>query len=193
VVSAQPVPPGEHLVGRVSIRVPPGNLQYRLAIQTSPEAGAVLPKASLRVISRDPDAPRLSDIVLGSRRVPATWIPARGDTVYFNPLRTFRAGEEMQLYYEVAGLTAGSEYATQVTVRRGKGGGGFLKKIFGGGGAAISVKFSEPVPSPTAAVHRTLALQKLQPGAYTLEVSVTDRQGRTDKRAEPFEVTAAGK
>ena len=98
------------------------------------------------------------------------------------------ACEEMQLYYELAGLPAGGDYSTQVAVKRGKGGGGFLRKIFGGGGSALSVKFQEHATTPTAAVRRTLSLQKLQPGDYTLEVTVTDAQGRSDKRVEQFQV-----
>ena len=182
------MPPNENLVGRVAVRVPPGRLQYRLAIQSGADVGSVLPRDSVRVIAAAASAPRLSDLVLGSRRVPAVWHPAPGDTVFFNPLRTFRTGEEMQLYYEVVGLPAGGDYSTQVAVKRGKGGGGFLKKIFGGGGSALSVKFQEHANASTAAVRRTLSLAKLKPGDYTLEVSVTDGAGRTDKRAEQFEV-----
>ncbi len=189
VVSARPVPASENLVGRLAVMVPTGNLQYRLAIQSGEEAGAVLPIQGVRVVSATTaPAIQLSDLALGSRRVPATWQPVPGDTVFFNPLRTFRVGEEMQLYYEVSGLGINSTYSTQLAVRRGRGGGGFLKKIFGGGGSAISVKFSEQVSRPSLAVHRTLSLQKLQPGEYSLEVTVTDGAGRTDRRLEPFEV-----
>ena len=188
VVSTRPVPPNENLVGRVAVKVPGGPLRYRLAVQAGADAGTVFPTDTARAIPVAAASPRLSDLVLGSRRVPATWQPAPGDTVFFNPLRTFRVGEEMQLYYEVAGLPTGSDYSTQVAVKRGKGGGGFLKKIFGGGGSALSVKFQEHAAAATTAVRRTLSLQKLQPGDYTLEVSVTDAQGRGDRRVERFEV-----
>jgi hypothetical protein len=182
------VPPNENLVGRVAVKVPTGDLRYRLAIQAGTDVGTVFPRDSARVVPATASAPRLSDLVLGSRRVPATWQPAPGDTVFFNPLRAFRVGEEMQLYYEVAGLPTGGDYSTQVAVKKGKGGGGLLRKIFGGGGSAISVKFQEHAGAPTTAVRRTLSLQKLQPGDYTLEVTVTDPQGRSDKRVERFQV-----
>lgn len=188
VISAHPVPSGENLVGRVAVAVPPGTLHYRLALQAGEDAGAVLPLESVRVISPTAVIPRLSDLVLGSRRVPAIWQPTPEDTVYFNPLRRFKVGEEMQLYYEVSGLKPSTDYSTQVVVKRGKGGGGFFKKIFGGGGSAISVKFQEHATQSAASVHRLVSLAKLQPGDYTLEVSVTDGQGKTDKRSEPFEV-----
>ena len=188
VVSASPVPPNENLVGRVAVPVPAGPLTYRLAIQSGAEVGAVLPRDSVHVIFDAATTPRLSDLVLGSRRVPAVWHPAPGDTVFFNPLRTFKTGEEMQLYYEAAGLPVNGDYTTQLAVKRGKGGGGFLKKIFGGGASALSVKFQEHSTTPTAAIRRTLSLAKLRPGDYTLEVTITDAAGRSDKRSEPFEV-----
>ena len=188
VVSARPVPPNENLVGRVAVTVPPGPLSYRLALQSGTDVGSVLPRDSVHVVAAEATTPRLSDLVLGSRRVPAVWHPAPGDTVFFNPLRTFKTGEEMQLYYEAAGLPVNGDYTTQVTVKRGKGGGGFLKKLFGGGGSALSVKFQEHSTTPTAAVRRTVSLAKLHPGDYTLEVTITDASGRSDKRSEPFEV-----
>jgi GWxTD domain-containing protein len=188
VVSARPVPPNENLVGRVALRVPAGTLQYRMAIQSGADVGTVLPRDTVRVIPPTAGTPMLSDLVLGSRRVPAVWHPAPGDTVFFNPLRTFKTGEEMQLYYEMTGVSPGADYTTQVAVKRGKGGGGFLRKLFGGGGSALSIKFQEHATSPTAAVTRTLSLAKLKPGEYTLEVTITDAAGRSDRRAEGFEV-----
>jgi hypothetical protein len=148
----------------------------------------VLPRDSVHVVADAATVPRLSDLVLGSRRVPAVWHPVPGDTVFFNPLRAFKTGEEMQLYYEAAGLPVNGDYTTQVAVKRGTGGGGLFKKIFGGGGSALTVKFQEHATASTAAVRRTLSLAKLHPGDYTLEVTVTDASGKSDKRSEPFEV-----
>ncbi|MBA3556699.1 MAG: GWxTD domain-containing protein, partial [Gemmatimonadales bacterium] len=48
-VAPAPVPDGEHLVGRVSVRVPPGQHQYRLAIQQGEESGVILPRDTVRV------------------------------------------------------------------------------------------------------------------------------------------------
>ena len=59
----------------------------------------------------------------------------------FNPLQTFKRSEEMQLYYEVQGLQPGSPYKVRLAVRKQGGSGGLFRKIFGGGGAAISLKF----------------------------------------------------
>jgi hypothetical protein len=78
-------------------------------------------------------------------------------------------------------------YTTQVLVRRGSGGGGLLKKIFGGGGTAISVRFEEQVDAEPG-IARSIALDKLRPGTYTLEVTVTDIRGRKDRRQREFQV-----
>ena len=186
-VAAQPVPPREHLLGRVAVRVPPGHLTYRVAIQQGDDAGLLLPTDTVRVTAVEPAGPRLSDLVLGSRVADLTWVPPAGDTVYFNPLGAYRASDELRVYYEVTGIPAGEEYTTEVQVRRGSGGGGVLKKIFGGGGAAITVKFEERAPE-AAGVQRTIALDRLKPGQYTLEVAVEDASGRKDRRRREFQV-----
>ena len=186
-LAAAPVPPREHLVGRVAVRVPAGRLAYRLAVQQGADGGVVLPTDTVRVAPADPGGPHLSDLVLGSRVANLVWRPTEADTVFFNPTRVHRAAEELRLYYELSGLPVGERYTTQVLVRRGSGGGGLLKKIFGGGGAAISVRFEEQVDAQPG-ILRTIALDKLRPGTYTLEVTVTDVRGRKDRRQREFQV-----
>ena len=70
----------------------------------------------------------------------------------------------------------------------GSCGGGVFKKIFGGGGAALSLKFSGQASAATEAAHRGLKLDKLKPGMYVLELQVTDQSGRRDQRLQPFQV-----
>ena len=186
-IAAAPVPPREHLVGRIAIPVPPGRYSYRLAVQQGEDGGVVLPTDTIRVAAAEPGAPRLSDLVLGSPAANLTWRPTESDTVFFNPTRVHRAAQELRLYYELHGLPVGEMYTTQVLVRRGSGGGGLLKKIFGGGGTAISVRFEEQVDAEPG-IARSIALDKLRPGTYTLEVTVTDIRGRKDRRQREFQV-----
>jgi len=190
-VSPAPVPEGEHLVGRVSLPVPPGQFQYRLAIQQGEESGVVLPRDTVRVGQPTSTALALSDLVIGNRDGNLYWRRSEQDTVMFNPLRTFRRNEDMELYYEVEGLAQETPYTVRIAVRKQGGSGGVFRKIFGGGGAAISLKFDERASFPVAATHRSLNLDKLKPGQYTLEVMVEDGQGRTDRRAADFEVVSA--
>jgi GWxTD domain-containing protein len=187
-VSPAPVPDGEHLVGRVALKVPAGRLTYRLALQQGEESGVVLPRDTVRVGQPTSTALALSDLVLGSRSTNLYWRRTDKDTVMFNPLRTFKRGEEMALYYELEGLSSGTPYSVRITVRKQGGSGGIFKKIFGGGGAAMSLKFDEEATFPVASSVRSLDLERLKPGHYTLEVIVDDGQGRTDRRTADFDV-----
>ena len=189
-VAPAPVPPGEHLVGRVSLPVPSGQFQYRLAIQQGEEAGTVLPRDTVRVGQPTSTALALSDLVIGSRGANLYWRRSEQDTVMFNPLATYRRSEDMELYYEVEGLAEATPYTVRIAVRRQGGSGGMFRKIFGGGGAAISLKFDEQATFPVTANHRNLNLDRLKPGRYTLEVLVEDGQKRTDRRSADFEVVA---
>ena len=93
----------------------------------------------------------------------------------------------MRVFYEVLGIDPGERYATQVAVKRGDGERSLLQKIFGGGGAAITVRFEEEA-TPSAGVQREIALENLKPGMYTLEVMVTDASGRKDRRQQQFQI-----
>jgi GWxTD domain-containing protein len=187
-VSPAAVPGGEHLVGRVNIPVPPGNYTYRLAVQEGEDAGVVLPRDSLRVGRPTSATLALSDLVLGNRTTNLSWRRTAEDTVLFNPLRTFRRDEDMELYYEVEGVAAGSKYDVRIAVRKQGKNGGLLKKVFGGGSAQLTLKFDETAAFPLTATHRSLRLNKLKPGYYSLEVEVEDAQGRRDRRAQGFQV-----
>jgi GWxTD domain-containing protein len=187
-VAPEPVPEGEHLVGRVAVPVPSGRFDYRLAVQQGEDAGVVLPRDTVRVGGPTSAALALSDLVLGSRAANLAWRRSTQDTVLFNPLHTFKQSEEMQLYYEVNGLRPGEPYEVRLAVKRQGGGGGLFRKIFGGGGAAMSLKFDAQATARLESAHRGLQLDRLKPGHYVLEVTVTDDQGRRDQRVKEFQV-----
>jgi GWxTD domain-containing protein len=187
-VAPAPVPDDEHLVGRVSVPLAPGRFDYRLAIQQGEETGVLLPRDTVRVGRPTATALALSDLVLGSRNTNLLWRRTAEDTVVFNPLGTYKRNESMELYYEVEGLSAGTEYTVRIAVRKQGGGGGLFRKIFGGGGAQISLKFEETASFPVTNTSRSLKLDKLKPGMYTLEVAVEDDQGRMDRRLKEFQV-----
>jgi GWxTD domain-containing protein len=186
-VAPERVPPDEHLVGRVGTTVPPGSLQYRLAIQQGDDAGMTLPRDTVRVGPVNAAALSLSDLVLGSRTANLGWRRTPDDTVLFNPLRTYKRGEEMELYYEIEGLRP-APYTVELAVRKKGGGGGIFRKIFGGGGAAIKLKFDQQATTPTVYTHRSLKLDRLKPGMYVLQLLVVDADGRKDYRTREFQV-----
>jgi GWxTD domain-containing protein len=186
-VAPAPVPQNEHLVGRVGATVPPGFLQYRLAIQQGDAAGVTLPRDSVRVGPVSPASLSLSDLVLGSRSANLAWKRTEDDTVLFNPLRTYRRSDEMELYYEIEGLRP-TPYTVELAVKRKGSSGGLFRKIFGGGGAAIRLKFEEQATSSQVTTHRSLQLNRLKPGNYVLELTVVDSDGRKDRRRQEFQV-----
>jgi GWxTD domain-containing protein len=190
-VAPEPVPENEHLVGRVAVPVPQGRLQYHLAVQQGEDAGIVLPRDSVRVGPPESGQLALSDLVLGDRAANLAWRRTDQDTVLFNPLESFKRSDEMQLYYEVGGLRPGSPYEVRIAVKRQGGGGGLFHKIFGGGGSALSLKFNAQATTPLESAHRGLQLERLKPGNYVLEVTVTDDRGRRDQRTRPFQVVQA--
>jgi hypothetical protein len=65
-----------------------------------------------------------------------------------------------------------------------------FRKIFGGGGAALSLKFDAQAGAQLESAHRGLQLDRLKPGNYVLEVTVADDQGRKDQRVQPFQVVS---
>lgn len=182
------VPDHEHLVGRVAVSVPAGRLEYRLSIQQGEDAGIVLPRDTVRVGRTQPNPLVLSDLVLGSRGANLAWRQSESDTVFFNPLRTYKRSDLLELYYELSGLDPGGSYATEVVVRNRSGGGGLFKKLFGGGGAALGLKFDERPTTPTLRVRRSVQLDRLKPGEYVLLVKVSDGDGKFDVREQPFDV-----
>jgi GWxTD domain-containing protein len=186
-VAPERVPPKEHLVGRVGTTVPAGSLQYRLAIQQGDETGMTLPRDTVRVGPTTASVLSLSDLVLGARSANLGWRRTPTDTVLFNPLRTYKRGEEMQLYYEIEGLRP-APYTVELAVRKKGGGGGIFRKIFGGGGAAIKLKFEQQATTPTVSTHRSLKLDRLKPGTYVLQLLVVDAAGRKDYRTREFQV-----
>lgn len=179
-LSKTPVPATEHLVGRAQVHVPPGVHRYRLLLQQGEDAGMVQPTDTVRVAQGPYLA--VSDLVLGRRHSNLRWIVSPEDTVYINPLETFHRTEDMQLYYEVYGGEAGATLKTEVTVRKGSGGGLF------GGGRAMSLKFEEPSQGSVDRLLREVSLSKLKGGSYTIEVKVTRPDGYTDSRAQQFVV-----
>ncbi|HZB27037.1 MAG TPA: hypothetical protein VE282_00630, partial [Gemmatimonadales bacterium] len=186
-VAPAPVPAQEHLVGRVSAIVRPGPLQYRLALQQGEAAGVTLPRDSVRVGPVTPSALSLSDLVLGSRTTNLTWRRTPNDTVLFNPLRTYKRNDQMELYYEIDGLRP-APYTVELAVKKKGSSGGLFRKIFGGGGAAIRLKFEEQATTPHVSTHRSLQLSRLKPGEYVMELVVVDAGGRKDRRTQEFRV-----
>ena len=102
---------------------------------------------------------------------------------------TFKRNQDMDLYYEVEGLHGGNALhgssrgaeagwqwrAVQEDLRRRRR-------------RPCHSSSTEQGAFPVGSSHRSLKLETLKPGNYTLEVVVDDGQGRTDRRSQPFQV-----
>ncbi len=181
-VSAQPVPRGEWLVGRIGVFVPAGRYAWRVAVQEG-ESGILSPLDTVTVIGGGPLA--LSDLVVGSANTNLRWLRTPADTVYFNPAGSLRADLPLELFFEVGGVPAGESYRTEVKISRPSGWGP-IGRFFSGGGS-ISVKYDEESPGDRTAVQRTVDISRLKPGTYALEVTV-EHAGRKVRKRHSFQI-----
>ncbi|MES1259245.1 MAG: hypothetical protein ABUL71_01525, partial [Gemmatimonadota bacterium] len=174
--SAEPVPEGGTLFGRLPLHVPPGDYTVRVALET-PSRGVMGPRQLVRVASPKADSIDLSDLALGARTVRLSWRTARGDTVWINPSRNFRAGEPMQLYFEVFGLPVGTKYQAELRVFKA-----------GDRNSQLSVAFPVTAANIPDAIRRDIDLGRLGTGSYELQVTVTTASGAKSVRRGEFTV-----
>jgi hypothetical protein len=120
-------------------------------------------------------------------------MPRATDTAWVNPLRTFSSREAMQLYFEVSGVPTGAAYRTDLAIYRVSGDSAVSTRaetvVSQGGAPAISLGFSQTHPGGVAPVRRELALQRLKPGEYVLQVTVSTAGGANVVRRQAFVIT----
>jgi hypothetical protein len=106
-----------------------------------------------------------------------------------NPVGTFRRNEQLELYYEVLGAAVGEPHNSELTVRKGAGRGiEYQLGQSGAGGSRLAIKFSEVAPDGRWRVQRSVSLDRLKPGDYTLEVTVSAGSGARVVRRRAFRV-----
>jgi hypothetical protein len=160
--------PGEYLLGRTAVTVPPGEYTVQMAVETE-HRGVVTSPTSIRVVPADGSTLVLSDLVLGSRSVPLAVPTITGDTAWVNPMRRFARATPMELYFELAGLPTGTAYQVKIAVVR-QATPGFLGTREK---AALSVAFGGVHGGGVTAIDREFDLSRLESGDYRLEVTVT--------------------
>ena len=181
-VSAQPVPRGEWLVGRIGVWTPPGRYQWRVAVQEG-ETGILSAPDTVVVVGVRRMA--LTDLVVGSRSANLRWQRTPEDTVFFNPSATHRSDVPLELFFEVLGIPAGESYRTDVKVTRPSGLGPIGRLVTGGG--SINVRYTEESRGERTPIQRTLDLSRLKAGTYTLDVTI-ERNGERVRQRATFQV-----
>ena len=189
-LAARPIPPDEYQVGLLTLHATAtGPITYRLALQRDDSTGIVFERQPLAVPPVAPGSLALSDLVLGRRGANVRWQPSATDTVFMNPVGTFRRDETLEIYYEVLAAAAGEQHNTELTVRKGAGHGlDYQLGQSGAGGSRLSIKFSEVAPAGRWRVQRSVNLDRLKPGEYTLEVVVNAGNGARVVRRRAFRI-----
>ena len=180
---ARELRPGEWLVGRAELTLPPGRWSYRAALQQSDSSGVLLPRDSVLVTSAKSQALGLSDIAMGSPGRAARWVTGAADTVLLAPSRLFRRGSEVQIYYEVTGSTPGQIYRHEITVLEANG-----DQARSEGRPLVSLSFDETAAAEEIRSRRRVQLERLKPGRYLVEVKVTGPDGRSQTRRRPIQL-----
>lgn len=184
--------PGQRLLGQVALPVPPGDWSVRVGVEGE-GSGMRTMRADVHVPDLAPKRLALSDLAIGSRAVPLVWT-AGGDSTWLNPTLSFPRGEPMQLAFEVGGLARGARYRSELAVFRLSGDTVLTRRandvVAAGGQAAMRFAFDATHgDAAVETVRREVALDKLKPGEYVLEVAVTTAEGERAVRRQAFVVT----
>ncbi len=173
--------PSQHLVGQLPIRLDPGEYQVRVSLEAG-RRGTLSAPVRVRLPGRGGGL-TLSDVSIGVRSVPILWRSPSADTAWANPFGRFTNDDELQLYFEVGGLEAGTEYRTDIAIDRGALAGTCQVR-----GEALTLSFRGEHPGGVAREQRALALNRLQPGSYVMAVTVSTADGQRAVRCRPFTV-----
>lgn len=189
-LSPTAVPDQEFLVAHLAIPARSfGKLNYRFLMQEGDSTGLVAQTKVVVVPPVNTVRLTLSDLVLGSRNTRAIWRVSASDTVFFNPLGTYRRNETLELYYEVLGADPYQPHITTLVVRKGGGeSANYLRGEAGGGSGQLTLRFEDQSPRGEWRVQRSVNLEKLKPGEYTLEITITSANGMKDTRRRAFRV-----
>jgi hypothetical protein len=165
---------------------------YRLVVMNEDRTAGRMVGGELTLRNYEGSDLMLSDVVL----TPGDGTPSfvrGGVRLSLAPGRMFSTGESFTLYYEVYGLAEGDAYRTEIHVQpRSAGVVDYLRSVMPGRREAVRLAFQEEATS----VHdvfgvqqsRTVGLDDLLPGSYSLRVTITDARGRTATRERTLQV-----
>jgi len=161
------------LAGVVSVSLPEGRLRLRVAVEDGDTAGTLLPVRSIEVAPRDDGVLAVSDLALGPVDGPWRAAMAGGEDLVLDPAGLLRREDQVELAYEVT-APAGATLTSQVTVIR----------TDAQAGVVLNQRFTEATGSRL--VRHPLALGKLKPGTYRVEVTLADGRGGLARRWREF-------
>ena len=175
----------DYLYGMVTVPVSPGRQTIRVGLEGD-HAGVVSMRDTVDVAAPAGPALGLSDIAIGARNVPLWWISGAGDTVWVSPVGEFHNSAPLSVYYETSGLVRDATYKLELVIKPA-GGVSFFKRLFGGG-IPVRLETTMRATGTHQGSLREIGLDKLKPGGYVLEVTVSGRSGPKVTRHQDFTV-----
>jgi len=103
-----------------------------------------------------------------------------------DPVTQVAAGSKVEIHYDVCGLPSGAAYRGRVQLTQQKAPG----KKKSAKPSPLVVSFRDQVDGVATRRHQELNLASTKPGAYTLELTVADKQGRERKRVQKVLIKA---
>lgn len=102
----------------------------------------------------------LGDLVVGRAAGIPAWNPG-DEPIPMNPFNAWPSGSDLELWFEVRGLAEGTEFRTRLEV------------VPEGRGRSVQVEGTDRSTGAVTPIRRTLELRNLDPGNYTVKVTVT--------------------
>jgi hypothetical protein len=115
-------------------------------------------------------------------------LPKNQFLLLVDPVLSQAAGSEVDIHYDVCGLSSGTPYRGRVQLSQQKPAGKSGKKKSPKPRPLVAT-FRDKVDGVAARRSQPLDLTYTKPGTYILELTVADNQGRSRKRAQKLVVT----
>jgi hypothetical protein len=177
----------EHLRLHIDLPTPATAATHRIVLRDLITPGKGQLYGGEAVVKRfDSPALMISDVVLAE---PGNGSWTRGDAkLGLVPPRQFAEGRPLRLFYELYNLAPETPYRTEITLEPTTGTGGFgrLKKLFGGSGGKVEVKFEGVAPADSRGTIQELRqiAPQAKPGKYRVLVRVTNLKNQQTARSE---------
>ena len=163
---------------RVDFPVEPGMVRVRLGVEVTPHIGAMYPVDSLVVPSVTGDSLALSALLLGVRERSLPWA-ASADTAWLDANGVFSTSDTVVVYGEAYGIRPDVPATVRLRVSRQRTG---VARLLGGSSTEIALTEQVRLDAPSSAIRREVALGRLRPGSYTLELHVEQGNRRIIRR-----------
>ena len=107
-------------------------------------------------------------------------------SVLLDAVSSQSTGDNLDVYYDVCGLESGTTFTTSLRVHQNGSG---LRRLFGRAPGPVTASYDEEASGPAVRRHRTLDFDEMPAGSYTVDLTVTDANGRVREKATEFQVT----